>query len=102
MLKAMSLVRFTTDSDGTIKFENLEWGEYTLVETKAPEGYNKLIKGIKISIDGEHLHVTKQVKNTPIGWNIPKTGGIGTLGFYGVGLILMVAATWFFIRRRQA
>ncbi|MBO1003350.1 Cna B-type domain-containing protein [Pseudogracilibacillus auburnensis] len=92
---------FTTGNDGTIKFENLEWGDYKLKETKAPEGYNKLVKEIAITINGENLHVTKQVVNTPIGWNIPKTGGIGTLGFYGVGFILIAGAGWFVFRRRQ-
>jgi len=41
------------------------------------------------------------VENTKQEWRIPKTGGIGTIGFYGVGLILMVAAVWFMLRRRQ-
>lgn len=93
---------FTTKGDGIITFEELEWGDYTLTETKAPEGYNKLTKGIKVTINGEHLHITEQVKNTPQGWDIPNTGGIGTLGFYGVGFILMAGAGWLVFRRRSA
>lgn len=87
-------------ADGTIIFDNLEWGDYKLVETKAPEGYNKLVKEIKVTIDGETLHVTKEVKNTPIGWDIPDTGGIGSLGFYSVGFMLITGAAWLLLRRR--
>lgn len=92
----------TSDADGIITFDKLEWGTYTLAETKAPEGYNKLVKEINVTIDGETLHVTKEVKNTPIGWDIPETGGIGSLGFYSVGFMLITGAAWFLLRRRYA
>jgi len=92
----------TTDVNGQIVFENLEWGEYTLIETKAPEGYRKLIEKISVKITKDELHVTKTVKNAQIDWEIPKTGGIGTLVFYGLGGLLMASAfLWFVLRRRQ-
>ncbi len=91
-----------SDEDGKITFDNLEWGTYTLVETKAPEGYRLRTGKIEVEITSENLHVEKTIENTKQEWTIPKTGGFGTLGFYGIGLILMVVAAWFFIRRRQA
>ena len=42
--------KVTTDDTGIIKFKGLAAGTYYLVETKAPEGYNKLAKPIEITI----------------------------------------------------
>ncbi|MFK4998281.1 SpaA isopeptide-forming pilin-related protein [Bacillus sp. N9] len=64
----------TTDEDGTVKFEGLEWGDYTLIETKAPEGYNKLIKQIAITINGDNLHATERVINTQLHGNFQVLG----------------------------
>src|SRR5690625_1535361 len=91
----------TTGSDGNVVFDNLNWDIYTLVETEAPEGYRMLLGKTKVEIDKNNIQVIKTIENTKIGWTIPQTGGIGTLGFYGVGLILMVSAVWFMLRRRQ-
>lgn len=98
--KNIEVGTFTTNQDGIIKFENLEWGTYTLVETKAPEGYRLLTNKITVEITKENLHVEKTVENSLQDWSIPKTGGIGTLGFYGVGLLFMVAGVWTVLRRR--
>ena len=43
--------KVVTDDTGIIKFKGLAAGTYYLVETKAPEGFNKLAKPIKITID---------------------------------------------------
>lgn len=89
----------TTGEDGIITFDHLDWGEYTLVETKAPEGYRKLTKPIKVDITKEHLHVEKTVENTQVDWTLPDTGGIGALGFYGLGILLMAGACfWLFFK----
>ncbi|MDS9472632.1 Cna B-type domain-containing protein [Sporosarcina pasteurii] len=91
----------TTDENRKIKFEDLEWGIYSLIETKAPEGYNKLAKPIEITIDGENLHVTQEVVNTTTGWILPSTGGVGTIGFYVVGFMLMVFGLWAIVRKNK-
>ncbi len=92
----------TSDSKGEIVFENLDWGEYSLKETKAPEGYRLLSKEIKLTIDKENLLIRETIKNTKQGWNLPNTGGIGTLGFYGLGILLMTLAVWFIFRKRKS
>ena len=62
-----------TDENGEAKFSNLEPGSYTLIETKAPEGY-KLNEGdISISVDKEG-RVTASGKNTSVtGGSTPTT-----------------------------
>ncbi len=91
-----------SDETGTIVFDELEWGTYTIRETKAPDGYRLLLEEITVEITPEALHISKEVENTLQEWEIPKTGGIGTLGFYSVGILIMAAAIWFAIRRRKA
>ncbi|MGL5867732.1 SpaA isopeptide-forming pilin-related protein [Clostridium chrysemydis] len=49
----------TTGENGRIKFENLKVGNYTLIETKAPEGFSILEKEIQIAIDENDLEKVK-------------------------------------------
>ena len=91
----------TTNENGEILFEDLSIGTYYLVETKAPEEYRLLLGKTKVEITANNLHREETIENTKQGWGIPKTGGIGTLGFYGLGIILMVTAVWLVLRRRQ-
>lgn len=90
----------TSEANGEIAFDDLELGSYTLVETKAPIGYRLLTGEISIEINEDDLHITKTVENSLQGWEIPKTGGIGSLGFLGAGFMLMAGAGWFVYRRR--
>nr|WP_289038853.1 VWA domain-containing protein [uncultured Allobacillus sp.] len=91
----------TSDENGLIVFDELDWAEYTLSETKAPEGYRLLEGERTISISSDQLHVNETIENTLQDWEIPKTGGIGTIGFYGVGAILMATALFLLWRRRK-
>lgn len=71
--------KVTTDDTGIIKFKGLAAGTYYLVETKAPEGYNKLVKPIEITIADTTTGV-----NAP-SWTVTMTGGgtgAGTEGTY--------------------
>lgn len=94
----------TTGTTGVIEFHGLAAGDYYLVETKAPEGFNKLAKPVKITIADTTVDGTKPswtvkvndavdaiagaagqlpevvVKNNK-GALLPETGGIGTVLF---------------------
>ncbi len=91
----------TTDADGKLYFGDLDYGEYKLVETKAPAGYRKLASPIQVTIDAEHKHQEIQVDNTKSGWELPKTGGIGTILFTLIGTLFMAGAVYLFIRRNK-
>ncbi|MBO0459401.1 hypothetical protein JZO77_21935 [Enterococcus hulanensis] len=63
-----------TDSNGWLEFEGLVPGEYTLVETKAPEGFELLKNPIKVNISTFNsitkVHVSNDGKT-----KLPFTGG---------------------------
>ena len=64
-----------TDESGIVKFTNLAYGKYTLVEEEAPEGYIKDTKSREIVINDKNLYVdysTNPIKNTPIGITLRK------------------------------
>ncbi len=82
----------TTDETGAAVFYGLAYGEYYLVETKAPAGYNLLQTPITVQIDAES-HVQERVItviNTR--FLLPETGGIGTTVFTVTGILLILAA----------
>lgn len=91
----------TTNSDGILTFDEVDYGEYELVETKAPNGYRKLTKSIAVTIDKDNHNEQITVDNSKTGWELPTTGGIGTILFTVIGLALMAGALYLFIRRRK-
>lgn len=92
----------TTDDTGEIVFEDLDWGEYTVTEVKAPEGYRLKLKPLTFTIDADHLSKEVTVVNEANDWEIPETGGIGTLGFYGAGIGLIILGFWLVHKRRKS
>lgn len=90
-----------TDVDGLLMFEDLPFGDYRLVETKAPEGYTLLTAPLEVTITEAGQIVELEVENTKTGWELPETGGIGTVLFYGGGALLMAAAGIALVRRRE-
>lgn len=88
-------------------------GTYYLVETKAPEGYNKLTDPIKVTITkaGDTNWTVKKndtaendkiidVENST-GSILPSTGGMGTIAFTVVAALLVLGVAVSFIHDRK-
>lgn len=110
----------TTDS-GNIKITGLDEGTYTLTETKAPDGYNKLADPITVVITSTESGetgakvLTATVKNTQgttesegtinvlnqSGSLLPETGGMGTKIFYVVGSVMALGAVVLLVTKRR-
>ncbi|WP_459253447.1 SpaA isopeptide-forming pilin-related protein, partial [Bacillus thuringiensis] len=57
----------TTDKSGTVKVDGLVPGEYTLEETKAPEGYELTKQIIHVTVDGEKFVGVKVTNSKSLG-----------------------------------
>lgn len=99
--------KFTSKADGTFAIEyipyNLSGKQYTLIETKAPEGY-AVGKDFKFTVEKgtytETLNNPTEVKNAKKGL-LPSTGGYGIYIFLVLGLALMGGAYAWFRRTRK-
>lgn len=73
--------------DGAFKLTGLDWGEYELMETKAPEGHDPISAPITVTIDAKHTTVNiGDVNNakTPAKVTYDPNGGEGqTPGYDG-------------------
>jgi fimbrial isopeptide formation D2 family protein/LPXTG-motif cell wall-anchored protein len=111
--------------DGYVSILGLDAGEYTLEETKAPDGYNLLANTLDVTItpkskddienadctvsykltgaDGDATNAgnyTINVENTT-GTQLPGTGGMGTTLFTAGGLLILCAAGAFLYFNRK-
>ncbi|MDO5042692.1 MAG: SpaH/EbpB family LPXTG-anchored major pilin [Slackia sp.] len=114
----------TTGDTGIIEFRGLAAGDYYLVETQAPSGFNKLGKPVKITItdttaDGANPSWTVKVDdageaitgaagNIPEvtvvnnkGTLLPETGGMGTIAFTVVGALVIIGGVVWAVRRKR-
>ena len=102
-LSGDAVTSLTTGADGSGYLYGLAYGDYYLVETQAPDGYNLLAASVKVTINAtshtENGNVT--VVNTN-GLQLPSTGGIGTGVYTAVGALLLCAAAILLLRRRAA
>lgn len=105
------LENLVTNENGEIVIEGLTPGTYYLHETKAPtytdedgteKSYRLLTKPIEVEVENNK---TKNkdviVENSKSGWELPTTGGIGTILFTIIGLALMATAFVLYLRRRK-
>lgn len=117
----------TNTADG-VNIKGLDTGNYVLKETEAPAGYNKLAEDMLFSIyalsadiadttySGSYAVYADSADGTTItdddglyplsvlnykGLTLPSTGGMGTLLFTILGLLLMVLAIVFVIRKSK-
>ena len=117
----------TTPANGKVVFEGLENGEYTLTETKAPAGYNKLASALGVKVDGLNdgtdttdatVHITYNNDNgskydqtasngvIPVqnksGVTLPGTGGMGTIAFTVIGVLVIALGVAWTLKRKNA
>ena len=108
-----------TVKGGKVNIYGLAGKTYTLTETKAPDGYNKLTAPVKITItksdttnvndwtikqnDGVVDDKIIDIENTT-GTLLPETGGMGTVIFtvIAVVMILGIAVSFVISRRKRA
>ena len=106
----------TTPESGKITFKGLDAAEYQLVETKAPDGYNKLQKPVDVTIvanydqDGTLNNWTVNGGGNDVALNIqnnkgtllPETGGMGTIIFTVVGALAIIGGIAWAVRRKHS
>lgn len=102
-----------------LKLNGLAAGDYWIVETDAPEGYNGVTAPIKVTVtasadnDVNNWTISKNDKaetdkvidiENSTGSILPGTGGMGTILFtvIGVALVIAVAGSFVVSRRRKA
>lgn len=106
----------TTPAGGVIHFTGLAEGTYQLVETKAPQGYNKVTEPITVTIEATYnddgtlasWKVNEDGTNHEVevvnhaGAILPGTGGMGTVVFTVVGVAIVVCGAVWYVRRSKA
>lgn len=104
--------KLETDENGAISVKGIAAGTYTLTETDAKAGYNKLTDSLTVTINNEGdvsitgnnfstaTNGTIQIKNYK-GSILPSTGGMGTTIFYVLGATLVIGAGVVLVTRRR-
>lgn len=83
----------TSNENGEVAIYGIAYGNYYLVETKAPDGYNLMGNANEITINElSHTYENVIVIENVGGAVMPHTGGIGTTVFTVSGIILMLVA----------
>lgn len=116
-----------TPASGKVDFQGLKNGEYTLTETEAPAGYNKLASAIGVKVEGQNdgtdttnatVHITYNNDNgsnydktaskgvIPVrnksGVVLPGTGGMGTIAFTVIGVLVIALGVAWTLKRKNA
>lgn len=117
----------TTPANGKVVFQGLKNGEYTLTETKAPAGYNKLASAIGVKVNGQNNGTDTTDATVTITYNndngsdynqtasngvipvqnksgaiLPGTGGMGTIAFTVIGVLVIALGVAWTLKRKNA
>jgi fimbrial isopeptide formation D2 family protein len=97
--------KLVSNDKGEIEVRGLEYGEYNLVETKAPDGFNLLDKPVEFKVALNSWSDAGQlttIKNIPEG-GLPSTGGPGIIMFLLAGFLVMCGGVvWYKFRAQPA
>lgn len=127
--ESMKVTTLVTPADGMIIIRGLAGGEYTVTETKAPDGYNKLtapiimpleqggnpnagvnVTNVKktLAADGKDLANPIEFQNVHVreiennrGTVLPETGGIGTTLFITLGALAVIGTGLFLVTNKR-
>lgn len=116
-----------TPASGKVDFQGLKNGEYTLTETEAPAGYNKLASAIGVKVDGQNDGTDNTDATVTITYNndngsvygehasngvipvrnksgvvLPGTGGMGTIAFTVIGVLVIALGVAWTLKRKNA
>lgn len=116
-----------TPASGKVDFQGLKNGEYTLTETEAPAGYNKLASAIGVKVDGQNNGTDTTNATVTITYNndngndynqtasngvipvqnksgaiLPGTGGMGTIAFTVIGVLVIALGVAWTLKRKNA
>ena len=126
--EAGATTTITTPANGKVDFRGLENGEYTLTETKAPAGYNKLASAIGVKVNGSNdgtdttnatVNITYNNDNNDTTYDqtasngvipvqnksgaiLPGTGGMGTIAFTVIGVLVIALGVAWTLKRKNA
>lgn len=118
----------TTPANGKVVFQGLKNGEYTLTEIKAPAGYNKLASAIGVKVNGSNdgtdttnatVNITYNNDNNDTTYDqtasngvipvqnksgaiLPGTGGMGTIAFTVIGVLVIALGVAWTLKRKNA
>lgn len=89
--------------DGTFQVEGVEYGDYFLKETKAPDNYGMLSEPVDFTVSKNSYTTVAaiEIENSEAP-GLPITGGIGTIIFAVTGMILMGGAYMFYRKSKTA
>lgn len=102
-MEGSKVTTVTTGENGEATIYGLAFGTYYLVETQAPEGYNKLSKPQRIEIDeNSHTEAGVIIVENTAGAVLPTTGGMGTGIFTVTGTVLVaMSCLLLWLKKRQ-
>ncbi len=95
--------KVVSDSKGLIDVKGLLDGDYKLIETKAPKGFELLTKEFNFTVTKTSYNNAQNVTitNIPVS-KLPVTGGMGTTIFVVVGVTLIAGAGVLFVLSRKS